>query len=77
VLLNSKSPGVYDVRLTDFGYATTNDIGMQENKVRKILCGTPGYIPPEALIYRGYTPKSDIFSIGALIFYLLTRKNIF
>lgn len=77
VLLDSKSPGCFDVRLTDFGYATTNEIGMFENKQRRILCGTPGYIPPEALNYRGYTAKSDIFSAGALLFYLLKRKNIF
>lgn len=39
--------------------------------------GTPGYIPPEALNGEGYNRKSDVFSVGAVIFNMVTGKNVF
>jgi serine/threonine protein kinase len=41
------------------------------------VCGTPGYIPPEAILGMGYSKKSDIFSAGSLFFSILTLKNLF
>ena len=41
------------------------------------MCGTPGYIAPEALAGEGFTFKSDIFSVGSILFSLLTLKNLF
>lgn len=41
------------------------------------LCGTPGFMPPEALKNEGFTCKSDLFSLGSLLFSLLTHQNLF
>lgn len=43
----------------------------------EVVCGTPGYIAPEALAGEGFTFKSDIFSIGSILFSVLTLKNLF
>ena len=43
----------------------------------KLVCGTAGYIPPEAIIGGGYNPKSDIFSFGSILFSILTLRNLF
>lgn len=78
ILLQSKSPGVYDVRIADFGFAIFVDkIVKAANPDDEIICGTPGYIAPEALEGEGYTLKSDIFSIGSILYNILTLKNLF
>jgi serine/threonine protein kinase len=35
-------------------------------------CGTPAYVDPEVLHGSGFTLKSDIFSLGSLMFNLIT-----
>lgn len=97
ILLNSKTEGIYDIRIADFGFATifrqrsANGIGgslagadlsetghLANNALEKdIVCGTPGYIAPEALAGQGFTFKSDIFSVGSILFSVLTLKNLF
>lgn len=44
---------------------------------RNIICGTPGFIAPEILKSEDYNEKSDVFSIGCLLYYLLTRTLLF
>lgn len=41
------------------------------------MCGTAGYIPPEALDGNGYSLKSDLFSLGSVLFSILTQRNLF
>ena len=78
VLLNSKSKGVYDVRIADFGYSVKSESGQLGYEIEEdIICGTPGYIAPEALDGKGYSHKSDIFSVGSMLFNLLTLRNLF
>jgi calcium/calmodulin-dependent protein kinase I len=40
-------------------------------------CGTPGYVAPEILRSEGYNSKCDIFSLGSLMFNLLTGFYLF
>ncbi|TNV85325.1 hypothetical protein FGO68_gene11795 [Halteria grandinella] len=75
ILLNSREDRVYDVRIADFGFAMI--MGQSDVKDQKILCGTPGYISPEALRKEGYNLKSDVFSVGAIIFSVLTKTYLF
>lgn len=102
ILFNSKSEGVFDIRIADFGYATTINSPKQmtlkmkslskspknsdykrkmsnrrTNEVDDVICGTPGYIAPEAIAGEGFSFKSDIFSIGSILFSILTLKNLF
>lgn len=50
ILLNSKKEGIYDCRIADFGFATHFDPNSaQDSNSKTIVCGTPGYIAPEAI----------------------------
>lgn len=40
-------------------------------------CGTPCYVAPEILRGFGYGTKCDIFSLGSLLFNLLTGRFLF
>lgn len=42
-----------------------------------VICGTMGYIDPEVLNGEQYTIKSDIFSVGSLMYYIITGKRLF
>lgn len=40
-------------------------------------CGTPGYVAPEILLDNPYDFKIDIYSLGALLYVMLTGKPLF
>ena len=63
----------FEVRIADFGlglFKPNDDIAFR-------MCGTPGSIAPEILNNNGYSYKSDIFSLGILMYALLTGKHLF
>ena len=54
------------IKLTDFGFA---------KKIKGktyTLCGTPDYIAPEILLAIGYNHCADLWSLGILLFELLS-----
>jgi eukaryotic-like serine/threonine-protein kinase len=79
ILLNSRKDGIYDIRVADYGFAAMFDVNnaLFESTCDKYVCGTAGYIAPEAFEGKGYSPKSDVFSVGSILFSLLTQKNLF
>ena len=40
-------------------------------------CGSPCYVAPEILRDQGYNTNADIFSLGSLMFNLLTGRFLF
>jgi phosphorylase kinase gamma subunit len=56
--------------IADFGFVSKIT---DENRLLN-LCGTPGYIDPEVLKGGNFTTKSDIFSLGVLVYSLLTGE---
>ena len=72
IILMSKDND-YDVRIADFGLATF----IKPDEVLTMRCGTPGYVAPEVLEDAGYDEKSDIFSVGAILFIMLTGRPVF
>ena len=58
------------VKLGDFGLA--KDGTGQENATTQ--CGTPDYMAPEVLEGRPYEAAADIFSLGAVLYALLTSR---
>lgn len=61
------------LRLVDLGFAKRVPIG---NKTWT-FCGTPEYIPPEVIANTGHTLSADYWSLGILVYELLTRKTPF
>ena len=77
ILLNSKEKRIYDIRIADFGFATKLGPDGTVGKDQSMVCGTPGYIAPETLIGKGFSNKSDVFSVGSIVYSMVTLRNIF
>ena len=61
-----------EVRITDFGIAAlASDVDRRE------MSGTPAYVSPEQLESRELTPKSDIYSLGLVLYEIFTGKKAF
>ena len=63
------------MKIADFGLATFLDkqtIGKLHDK-----CGTPSYVAPEILRGYGYNYKCDIFSLGSMLFNMITGRFLF
>ena len=60
-----------EVRITDFGIAAL------ASEDRREMSGTPAYMSPEQLDGRELTPKSDIFSLGLVLYETFTGKKAF
>jgi len=62
-------------RLGDFGLAATDR--RSRAAVEGMLVGTVAYLPPEQALGRGSDPRSDLYSLGALLYELLTGEPPF
>ena len=63
-----------EITLADFGFAIEES---QLNQEDALICGTAGYFAPEILSGKSYSNKSDIFSVGCLLYILMTRRSLF
>ncbi|MBK8014504.1 MAG: serine/threonine protein kinase [Deltaproteobacteria bacterium] len=62
------------IKLADFGLAAFS--GLKDRDTKKIV-GTPHYMPPEVWSGEGATPKSDIYSLGACLYFMLAAHPPF
>src|SRR5688572_2670019 len=62
-----------DVRITDFGIAAL----AEEVSGREAMSGTPAYMSPEQLEGNELTVKSDIYSLGLVLYEVFTGKKAF
>lgn len=72
ILLTSARP-LGDIRIVDFGLSRRMD---KITEVREIL-GTPEYVAPEILNYEPISTATDMWSIGVLIYFMLTGDSPF
>ena len=64
-------PGMHNIKLTDFGIARIADSGI--TRTGKVL-GTPSYMSPEQLYGRQVDGRSDLFSLGVMLYEMVTGK---
>jgi len=65
--------GEGNVRITDFGIAGL----IEEIRDEDVRAGTPAYMSPEQLDGRELTVRSDIYSLGLVLYELFTGKKVF
>ena len=63
------------VVLTDFGIVREEDTGRTDTSGR--VFGTPGYMAPEHIRRRGVDHRSDVFSLGVVLYEMLTGTSPF
>lgn len=69
-LLLAKEGNDIHVKIADFGFSAKTRIGgMQVNLTQR--CGTPAYVAPEVLKGGPYNEKVDMWSVGAIIYFVL------
>ena len=64
ILMDGNKPVLIDFGAVRSGY-----------KEAELVIGTPGWAAPEQLNGSAPSPQSDIYSIGALLFYMMTGKE--
>ena len=67
ILLDSKG----HVKLTDFGLSKILD---EESDKAFTICGTPQYLAPEVLLKKGYDKAVDWWSLGCVMYEMLSGK---
>jgi cGMP-dependent protein kinase 2 len=60
-------------KLGDFGFAKPVELGGRTYT----FCGTPGYVAPENVLGRGYNQSVDWWTLGVLMYVLLTARQPF
>jgi serine/threonine protein kinase len=70
VMLNKR--GV--VKVMDFGIARAMQSGVSSMTQAGMVVGTPQYLSPEQALGRGVDERSDLYSVGCMLFELLTGR---
>ncbi|CAI0469843.1 unnamed protein product [Linum tenue] len=61
------------LKIGDFGFARS----LTHNELAKTLCGSPLYMAPEIIQNKKYDAKADLWSVGAILFQLVTGRPPF
>lgn len=62
--------GDHDGKIIDFGQACP--VGTTKNRIQ----GTPDYIAPEQVLRLALTPQTDVFNLGATMYWVLTEHHV-
>lgn len=62
------------IKLTDFGVSLSISAASQS---RDVICGTPGYLAPEVFEGDDYTPSSDLWAFGVVLWEMVVGSHPF
>ena len=66
-------PSLPMLKIADFGFARS----LPATSLAETLCGSPLYMAPEILRYEKYDAKADLWSVGTVLFEMMTGKPPF
>jgi len=61
----------YIIKICDFGFAKN----IKDVDLINTFCGSPLYMAPEMIINREYNDKSDIWSLGVIIYEIIFKRH--
>lgn len=70
-------PREQKVKITDFGIAHVTDVTQSEATQVGQIVGTPQYMSPEQITGQPVDARSDLFSLGVVLYQLLARRRPF
>lgn len=71
--LVGEKPGYEEIKLIDFGMTRIT----AEGDKKSVLCGTPEFVAPEVIKYDPVTLSADMWSIGVIVYVLLSGLSPF
>ncbi len=79
VMIESAADGAERVLVLDFGIAKLKDReqGMRGITDENTVIGTPNYISPEQCTGQAVDPRSDVYSLGVILYEMLTGRTPF
>lgn len=77
IMLQTFTGSEEQVRIIDFGIAKVRDSLVANNTMVPVAVGTPRYMSPEQLRAEPLTPASDVFSMGAIVYEMVTGHFLF
>jgi serine/threonine-protein kinase ULK/ATG1 len=66
-----KDPSRKILKITDFGFSKYYN---EDNTLLETLCGSPMYMAPEILFHQKYNVKTDLWSIGVILYEMVYGK---
>ncbi|RUO96980.1 kinase-like domain-containing protein, partial [Jimgerdemannia flammicorona] len=66
-------PDLPTLKIADFGFARS----LPSHSLAETLCGSPLYMAPEILRYERYDAKADLWSVGAVLYEMVTGRPPF
>jgi len=73
IMLKTRNYQNPEVVLVDFGICKA--MGAEDDECT--ISGTPGYIPPETINLGKWFPRGDLFSLGVVMFQMVSGKDLF
>jgi hypothetical protein len=64
------------IKLADFGLADLSQQTLETSRSMRIV-GTPQYLAPEVWLGEAATPRSDLYGLGATLFFMMTGRPPF
>jgi eukaryotic-like serine/threonine-protein kinase len=75
IMLTSLSEPRPRVKVLDFGFAKSRDATIRTSP--DMVLGTPGYMSPEQIQALGATPRSDLYALGLVAWFMLVGSDAY